>query len=75
IDNEIRSIIENAYEKAESLLREHIDQLHLVAKYLMKFEKIDGNDFEKLMSGELTEAEFMNDSDASETNEASENVE
>ena len=32
-------------------------------------------DFEKLMSGELTEAEFMNDSDTSETNEASENVE
>lgn len=61
IDNEIRSIVEDAFEKAEKLLREHIDKLHTIAKYLMKYEKIDGADFEKLMKGELTEADFMTD--------------
>lgn len=58
IDNEIRSIVEDAYEKAENLLKAHMDKLHLIAKYLMIHEKIDGEDFEKLMKGELSEADF-----------------
>lgn len=61
IDNEIRSIVEDAFEKAESILREHIDKLHLIAKYLMIHEKIDGNNFERLMKGELNETEFNAD--------------
>lgn len=58
IDNEIRCIVEDAYEKAENLLKAHMDKLHLIAKYLMIHEKIDGEDFEKLMKGELSEADF-----------------
>lgn len=58
IDNEIRSIVENAFVKAENLLKEHIDKLHLIAKYLMIHEKIDGVNFEKLMKGELVESDF-----------------
>ncbi len=61
IDNEIRSIVEDAFDKAESILREHIDKLHLIAKYLMIHEKIDGNNFERLMKGELNETEFNAD--------------
>ncbi|WP_124099728.1 ATP-dependent zinc metalloprotease FtsH [Ruminococcus sp. Marseille-P6503] len=66
IDNEIRSIVEDAFEKAENLLKAHMDKLHLVAKYLMIHEKIDGGDFEKLMKGELSEAEFAADDTAAE---------
>mgnify|MGYP006992283331 CR=1 FL=1 len=33
------------------------------AKYLMKYEKVDGATFEKLMNGELTESEFMGEPD------------
>lgn len=70
IDNEIRSIVEDAFEKAEKLLNDHIDKLHLIAEYLMKYEKIDGNDFEKLMKGELSEADFMPDGEnAADNNE------
>lgn len=58
IDNEIRSIIETAFEKAEELLTQHIDKLHLIAKYLMKNEKIDGPTFYKLMNGEIPESEY-----------------
>lgn len=61
IDNEIRSIVEDAFEKAESILIEHIDKLHLIAKYLMIHEKIDGINFERLMKGELNETEFISD--------------
>ncbi|MBR1862748.1 MAG: ATP-dependent zinc metalloprotease FtsH [Ruminococcus sp.] len=58
IDNEIRSIVESAFEQAENVLKEHMDKLHLIAKYLMKYEKIDGANFEKLMKGELPESVF-----------------
>ena len=58
IDAEIREIIEDSYEKAKDILEQHLDQLHLVAKYLMQFEKVEAADFEKLMKGELTEADF-----------------
>ena len=60
IDGEIRTIIEDAYKVSEDILTEHIDQLHFIAKYLMKFDKIDGEDFEKLMKGEMTEEVFNN---------------
>lgn len=55
IDAEIRELIETSYEKAKDILENHIDQLHILAKYLMKNEKIDGADFEKLMKGEIDE--------------------
>ena len=53
IDAEVRRIISEAHEQCEAILREHIDELHLVAKYLIENEKIDGDDFEKLIHGEL----------------------
>ncbi|MBP1591338.1 MAG: ATP-dependent zinc metalloprotease FtsH [Oscillospiraceae bacterium] len=53
IDAEVRRIIAEAHEQCEAILREHIDELHLVAKYLIENEKIDGDDFKKLIHGEL----------------------
>ncbi|MBE6874211.1 MAG: ATP-dependent zinc metalloprotease FtsH [Ruminococcus albus] len=58
IDNEIRTIVENAFEEAETILKEHMDQLHMIAKYLMKHEKIDGPNFERLMKGEMPASEY-----------------
>lgn len=63
IDNEIRTLIESAFTDAEKILNEHMYKLHVVAKYLMKYEKVDGATFEKLMNGELTESEFMGEPD------------
>ena len=53
IDEEVRRIMEDAYAKCEKILTDHRDQLECLAQYLLKYEKIDGEDFEKLMHGEL----------------------
>ena len=53
IDAEVRRIISEAHEQCKAILTEHLDELHLVAKYLIENEKIDGDDFEKLIHGEL----------------------
>lgn len=53
IDGEIRRIIGNAYASARTILSEHIDQLHMIAQYLIHNEKVNGETFVKLMKGEL----------------------
>ena len=53
IDGEIRRIIGSAYASARTILSEHIDQLHMIAQYLIHNEKINGNTFIQLMKGEL----------------------
>lgn len=63
IDAEIRELIETAYEKSKDILESHKDQVHLLSKYLMKHEKIDGGEFEKLMRGEIA---VEDDSDSTE---------
>ncbi|MBQ8687723.1 MAG: ATP-dependent zinc metalloprotease FtsH [Ruminococcus sp.] len=61
IDAEVRTLIETGYAKALEILRLHEDQLHLLAKYLMIHEKIDRDDFEKLMRGEMPESAFADE--------------
>ncbi len=53
IDSEIKAIITKAYDECTALLKQHNDKLVEVAEYLIQHEKIDGDDFEKLMKGEL----------------------
>ena len=48
IDSEISRIVLEAYQKAESILREHIEKLHAVAQLLLEKEKIDGEEFNSL---------------------------
>jgi len=52
IDREIKRIIEEAYKRAESLLRGNIEKLHRVAKALIEKEKLNGEEFEKVFNGE-----------------------
>ncbi len=65
IDDEVRSIIEKAYSDCTEILKANADKMHFLAKYLLKFEKIDGEDFEKLMKGELSE-DILNTPDETE---------
>lgn len=54
IDAEVREIVDECYDKTVVVLKENIDELHKVAKYLLIHEKIDGDDFERLMKGEIS---------------------
>ncbi|MBQ8613636.1 MAG: ATP-dependent zinc metalloprotease FtsH [Ruminiclostridium sp.] len=53
IDSEIKAIITKAYDECKEILTTHNDKLVEVAEYLVENEKISGDDFEKLMKGEL----------------------
>ncbi len=54
IDIEIRRIIEDAFVQAETILTEHMDTLHEVAKALLEIETLDGDQFEALYTGTET---------------------
>ena len=57
IDQEIKRIITNAYERTEKILTAHRDKLDALAEYLVKHEKINGEKFNQLMEGTLVEEE------------------
>ena len=45
IDEEIRAIISDAYDRCKDILTEHIDKLHFVAEFLLKNESMDEEQF------------------------------
>jgi len=51
IDEEIRSLIDTNYQRAEKLLNEHLEVLHTMTDALMKYETIDANQIDALMAG------------------------
>lgn len=51
IDEESRNIIERNYKLAETLLQENIEKLHLMAEALIKYETIDSNQINDIMTG------------------------
>ncbi len=76
IDQEVESIINNAYKRTEKILNEHIDQLHLVSEVLVKLEKIDKEQFESLMTkGALPGEEIIENTESiGETTEEISNI-
>jgi len=52
IDAEVRKIILNAYNKAESILKEHIDLLHKTSKILLERETLEGEELDMIIKGE-----------------------
>jgi cell division protease FtsH len=51
IDEEIRAFIDRNYQRAENILKEHLDRLHAMADALMKFETIDSEQIADIMAG------------------------
>jgi len=51
IDEEVRSIIDKNYARAETLLKENIDKLHSMAKALVKYETIGETQIKDIMEG------------------------
>ena len=52
IDEEVKAIIDNAYGVCHDILEKYMDKLHIVAEGLMENEKLDGEEFARIMAGE-----------------------
>ena len=50
IDKEVKNFIDEAYVRAEAILRENMNKLHAVAKALLEKEKIEGSEFEQIFN-------------------------
>ncbi len=63
IDNEVKRLVNTAYDTAMEILRTNIDKLHFLAGYLMKNEVMDEAQFNAAMDGNPTieELEQMRD--------------
>ncbi len=51
IDEEIRSVIDSNYERAEQILKDNIDKLHSMTEALMTYETIDRDQIDDIMAG------------------------
>ena len=50
IDREVKLIIDNAYDKVKSVLKDNINKLNSISRILLEKERIEGEEFERLMS-------------------------
>ena len=55
IDKEIKSLIDEAYQRTETILKENIDKLHDVAGALIEREKLVAEEFNAIMEGKTLE--------------------
>ncbi len=64
IDEEVRVIIDSTYQRAKSILEEHMDKLHMMSDALMKYETIDADQIKDIMDGKTPRppAEWTDDS-------------
>ena len=58
IDEEVKAIIEEAYDTARTILSEHLEQLTAVAEGLLEVETLDNRQFEELYDGVKTPEEI-----------------
>jgi len=49
IDDEVRNIVNGAYEKANKLIKDNVDTLHTMAKALLEKETLDGKAIDEIM--------------------------
>lgn len=61
IDMEIRSIVESCYGETVKILTENDDKLERVAQALLLVETLDGEQFERLFTGEITAEELVDE--------------
>ena len=51
VDSEVRRIIDEQYAEARRLIEEHADKMHAMAKALLEWETIDGEQLDDIMAG------------------------
>lgn len=51
VDSETKLIVESAYARAKEILTTHLDQLHTLAKALLEYELLTGDEIKDLLAG------------------------
>tara|TARA_Y100000992_G_C20933252_1_gene335500 strand:- start:24 stop:566 length:543 start_codon:yes stop_codon:yes gene_type:complete len=57
VDSEIRKIVDKGYERARKVLTEKIDDLHKLAKALLTYETLSGDEIENLINKNIYPAD------------------
>jgi cell division protease FtsH len=52
IDSETRKFVDEGYQKAESIIRDNLDDLHTIANGLLEYETLSGDEIEALLKGD-----------------------
>ncbi|GER06739.1 ATP-dependent zinc metalloprotease FtsH [Iodidimonas muriae] len=52
IDREVRRFVDDAHERAKTILTDHLDDLHKIANALLEYETLSGDDIQGLLRGE-----------------------
>jgi cell division protease FtsH len=53
IDEEIRHVIDRNYSKAEKILKDNLDKLHIMAEALIKYETLESAQIDDIMDGKI----------------------
>jgi cell division protease FtsH len=61
IDNEIKSIIDHAYSEARRILTERLADLHALAKGLLEYETLSGDEIQAVIRGEKIVRKVVDD--------------
>jgi cell division protease FtsH len=56
IDEVVRSVIDNAHNRAKAILTENLDKMHLMAEALLQYETIDLEQIDAIMQGRRPDA-------------------
>lgn len=64
IDEEVKRLIDDAYHKAEQLLKENMDKLTLIAETLLDIETLNAEQFEQLYTGEKSREQIVSEARA-----------
>ena len=58
VDEEIHRIVDEAFEHARKIISEHIDDLHTIARGLLEYETLSGDEIKDLLKGKPPVREF-----------------
>jgi cell division protease FtsH len=61
VDEEVKRFVNEGYEMANRILKEHIDQLHTVAGGLLEYETLSGQEIKDLLAGKAPVREDLDD--------------
>lgn len=73
IDEEIKGIVNKAMDRAQAILRDHIDLLHILSKELLEREILDGEEIDRIIKGEKLPP-FKKEAEPSDNDEVPDHV-